>query len=554
MKRKKRKSFANVFWGKFFWITFVLTGLCLFGLFIFVTINKDNCWNGFWEVEKARLDNIQDAAEGGMDDFARKQQFRGAIMAEANQVVSVLYDTDTKELIAGCEEQIVIFRSRSDEAPSTVYCYPTADVPGWKEHREKVAELKTPGNIVYETIDMSHFYQKGDRVVPGSFTVTVTVSDLLEYEMAEDGYEPEYAFVSSFDMSGVIPDDYEQKEIGEGDFKLIPLIVGYSPSNSWLQRYGGIDRAYKLLQEEYAALQANGKELGNYEEWTFFTLTMTGYSEMDLENGQTVALFSVARYDLWETYKIIFFIIAGVLLMFDIVLALILAKISYTQIKAQYDMIDYRKTLMNTMAHDLKSPLMSISGYAENLADNMASGKQEHYANAILENVQYMNGIVESVLALSKTEQEGILPNKKELDVPALLQEVRKRYELQLEEKELQLAVNGQLTLKADESLMAQTLDNLLGNAVKYATPGSTIEVVFDTKYMEMNNACEEDLSDVADTLCEPFVVGSKSRSGKTGSGMGLAIVKNICELHGYRLQVACEKGHFMTKIIFSKK
>ncbi len=551
MRGKKRKRFATVFCRKFFWITVVLAGLYLFGLYVFVQDNKDERWNGFWQVENTRLENIRET--GSAEDFVRKQQFRGALMADANQVVSLLYDGETKEQIAGCEEQLVIMRSRSEEAPSTIYCYPTAQIPGWEEYRKKIAKLKKESNLVSENIQMTYFYQKGEDIVPGSFTVSVSVIDLFEYEIATNGYDPEHAFDYSFDMSEVIPEGYDQKEIGMGSFQFAPLIVGYSTTNPWMKYYGGIDRAKELLEEEYAAMQ-EGKDTDDMEARSFFTLTLKSYSQVELENGRTIVLLSVAHYDLWKTYRTIFLGIAGGLLLFDMLLALILAKLSYAQLKAHYRMEDYRKNLMNTMAHDLKSPLMSISGYAENLANNMAPDKQEHYANAILENVQYMNGIVESVLALSKTEQFGIRLNKEAVNPDDLLKEVQKRYELQMEEKALQVKTAGQLTLKADKGLMLQVLDNLLGNAVKYAIPNSVIQVLFENKYLQMQNACEEDLSDVADTLCEPFVLGSKSRSGKMGSGMGLAIVKNICELHGYRLRVAYEDGQFYAKISFSKK
>lgn len=164
-----------------------------------------------------------------------------------------------------------------------------------------------------------------------------------------------------------------------------------------------------------------------------------------------------------------------------------------------------------------------------------------------------MNRIIESVLELSKVEKEGLSLNRETVDVVVLLNEVRKRYEPQLREKNLQIENKGETTLKADKGLMLQVLDNLLGNAVKYATSDSVVQVILSEKELKMENACETDLSDVVDKLCEPFVVGSESRSGKMGSGMGLAIVKNICELHGYRLKVECESGQFVAKIIFQK-
>lgn len=549
---KKRKTFGNVFLQRFVWITLALALLYLLGLSMFVTVSKDEFRNAFWEAGSTRRSGMRELAEDELEDFDRKQQFKGAVMAESHKVMSILYDADTKEKIAGCEEQFVVVRSKTDASPATMYCYPTADIPGWSEHREKVAALKTKTNLIYETAEMPYFYQNGDKVVPGPFTVSVSVTDLFEFEMATDGYEPEYAFVSSFDAPEEVADEYEKKETAMDNFVLAPLVVGYSPSNPWFQVfYGGADEAYALLQEQYEIVSEQKGEVMDREDESFFKLTMVSVTNEELQDGRKVALLAVACYDVWKSWGWGFVIIAVVLLGFDAVLALVLAKISYTKLKAQYRMEDYRKNLMNTMAHDLKSPLMSISGYAENLENNMAPDKQAHYAKEIQGNVQYMNRIIESVLELSKVEKEGLRLNKEAVDVAALLDEVQKRYELQLGEKKLRIETKGAMKLKADKGLMLQVLDNLLGNAVKYATPDSVVQVIFGDKELRMTNACETDLSDVVDKLCEPFVVGSESRSGKMGSGMGLAIVKNICELHGYRLKVGCEDGQFVTCIFF---
>ncbi len=550
--KKKRKTYWDVFWQKFFWITLVLAGLSFFGMSIFVTITKDNFRNEFYEAENTRRSGIREYEVGEREDFARVQQFRGAAQAEAYQMVSILYDWETKEQIAGCEEQLVIMRPKTEDTPSTMYCYPTADIPGWSEHREKVQALKKDRNLISESVEMPYYYQKGEEVVPGPFTVTVEVTDLFDFEITDAGYEPEFAFVSRFEAPKEITEEYEKKQTATETMELSPLIVGYSKSNPWIYRlYRGADEAYVLLQEYYEKVRSFQDELIYMEEETYFKLKMVSEVSEELKDGRKVGLLATACYDVWETWEGIFLIIAVGLLMFDMILALILAKITYAGLKAQYTTEDYRKNLMNTMAHDLKSPLMSISGYAENLENNMNPGKQEHYAKEIQSNVQYMNRIIESVLNLSKVEKEGLRLNKETVNVAELFNEVQKRYELQLVEKKVQVATEGTQTLKADKGLMLQVLDNLLGNAVKYATPESVVQVALSDKELKMMNACETDLSDVVDKLCDPFVVGSESRSGKTGSGMGLAIVKNICELHGYRLKVGYEDGEFFVCIVF---
>ena len=207
-------------------------------------------------------------------------------------------------------------------------------------------------------------------------------------------------------------------------------------------------------------------------------------------------------------------------------------------------MEDYRKTLMNTMAHDLKSPLMSISGYAENLKESVHSEKREHYASAIMDNVDHMNRIISDILTLSKTEDGNVVLNKTELNAETLIHECLKKYELQMGEHKLTCAVSGSLTLLADKTLFTEALDNLIGNAVKYADSDSEIAFTLDKKSIGISNRCGAEI-DNTDELLKPFVTGDKNRSNKGGNGLGLAIAKNIMDLHKFKMNVKYEDKKF---------
>ena len=245
-------------------------------------------------------------------------------------------------------------------------------------------------------------------------------------------------------------------------------------------------------------------------------------------------------------------LLAGIgllIVLFSALIAFLWAKVSYTRLKAGYDVEDYRRNLMNIMAHDLKSPLMSISGYAENLRDNLHTENQEYYSEAILNNVQYMNGIIESVLSLSKAEQGNVVLKREAFPVSEKLQELVKSQESRLQEKGLKVELAGELVVEADKVLFEQVLYNLLDNAVKYASNNGIIRVMISAEKISFWNLCEADLRAVSDTLCNPFVVGDTNRGGRKGSGLGLAIAKNICELHGFTLELVCEEGSFEAKI-----
>lgn len=233
------------------------------------------------------------------------------------------------------------------------------------------------------------------------------------------------------------------------------------------------------------------------------------------------------------------------LLLIGFVVAWFTSRLSYVRLKAQYDIEDYRKTLVNTLAHDLKSPLMGISGFAENLRNNLHSGKHEYYADSILENVAYMDQLIASVLTLSKSEAGGLKLEKKDTDLRALIQDILQKYQPQLERLPLKTILSGELTLSVDPVLFARVADNLVSNALKYATPDTNLTITLATDSICFANTCAEDLSSVVGHLCEPFVTADESRSAKKGNGLGLALVKNICEYHGFAFEVKYEEHQF---------
>ncbi len=550
MKDRKRKTFAQVFWKKWLWILGISCVVYFVVISAIAQREKDIVKTDFYAGWSQLVNNLNKDEKLLEQGLPNNQRMRAAMYAETHGITTLMYEADTKEIIAGCEEQIFMLQRGEEGEPATVYTYYTSEIPGWDEHRAKLELYKKNLTLYYETVDMPYLYTNGTDAIPGPLTVTVSASGLYEMEIegSVDVPGPTELFVSEFGEPQNIPEGYEKVEVTEDTF-LEPLICGYSATNPWLYRHPSANWSYEYLMNSYERdYNQEGKVFSNEAE-SYFKVVLEAGNYVTVEDSRVVKIRSVCCYDVLDAWGVAFLIFAVVLLVVGLLLALILAKLSHTKLKAQYSIEDYRKNLMNTMAHDLKSPLMSISGYAENLENNMAPGKQEHYARAIQDNVKYMNQVIESVLELSKTEKSGIVLNQENINLKLLLEDAQQKYNLQIKEKNLVIEVEGEISVKADKNLMLQVMDNLLGNAVKYATPGSVVNVTMGSGKLQMSNPCSEDLSVVVNTLCEPFVVGRKSRSGKQGSGLGLAIVKNICELHGYRLQVECRDSCFIVRI-----
>ncbi len=262
-------------------------------------------------------------------------------------------------------------------------------------------------------------------------------------------------------------------------------------------------------------------------------------------------LLGICHYNFIEKWKWECMISYIALTIVTLALAFVTTNVAYMNQKNYYEMDQYRRDITNTMAHDLKSPLMVISGYAENLLEQNLPEKAGHFSKSIIENTTYMNQIIEKTLELSKVESGSYKLQKESVNLREISEELINDYLPQMEERGLEVQVKGDKTLTADKISMRQVLDNIIGNAVKYSVEGSVIEIQMDNHSYVMKNVSAIDFDVDVQELAKPFVKGDDSRSGKKGSGIGLTIVKNLCEQQGYELSLACDDGVFEATIKF---
>ena len=251
-----------------------------------------------------------------------------------------------------------------------------------------------------------------------------------------------------------------------------------------------------------------------------------------------------------ETYLSFIIVLSILYILIDVIVCLLLAKESYNKLKIFYQNEDYRKALMNSMAHDLKTPLTVMSGYAENLKENVQTEKREHYADSILENTAYMNGIITDVLELSKVEDNKSKENFEKFDFCDIAKETVNRYAAALEEKNISTDVTGSFTRKANKAGMERVMDNIIGNAVKYTNNGGSIKIYakdkpFSRHELIIENSPIAPLTVKPEKLWEPFVKGDESRSENNGTGLGLSIVRNILLSYGFKSKIKVKGNSF---------
>lgn len=200
-----------------------------------------------------------------------------------------------------------------------------------------------------------------------------------------------------------------------------------------------------------------------------------------------------------------------------------------------------RMNLFSHIAHDLKTPMTTISGYAGALANGLVEepDKQREYHLAIKAKSAQMNQLIDQLLSYSKLGTPQYQLNFQNIDLVELLRvscaTLFGEIESKLMKLELQLPDNS-LYYMADSIEITRAISNLLTNAIHHNPMGSLLAV----SLKDEPHRIEIQIADngaaipkgISRRLFEPFFSGSHSRSTNSGSGLGLAIVKKVMEQH----------------------
>lgn len=271
---------------------------------------------------------------------------------------------------------------------------------------------------------------------------------------------------------------------------------------------------------------------GNLDEGYSLTFSVTPMTTKDLIEVLPEVVIGNA---------VIWFAAAGIV-------AGIIAYINYLRSLSTYRIFEYRKQLTDSMAHDLKTPLAAVSAYAENLEEDVNPEKHAYYSSTIRENVESMNKSIEKILDFSKSETGKRKLSKSNIDIRKLIEDEISATKELFEKRDITIVLEGECVIRSDKELLEQAINNLIGNAAKYARPESTYNIVIDKKTLTMSNLTDQKIKDVNE-LKKPFVKGEKSRGSMTGNGLGLAIADNCLASAGHKLDLSFEDETFKTTI-----
>lgn len=246
------------------------------------------------------------------------------------------------------------------------------------------------------------------------------------------------------------------------------------------------------------------------------------------------------------------FIMIHYFVLFNIVIAVLAVWFYLIHLKKYrlQEQEEYRRTLTNTLAHDLKSPLMVISGYAENLTNGVHPEKSDYYAGQILEKTHYMNELIHNVLALSKLEEQSIRLPLEKIDAAAVIREHLMRHMDTLQKRKIQTELTDEaFIIHANPTMFERMVSNLVDNAIQHTPDSGEIQLIISEKKMLLRNTCPEDTTQSAEELAQPFVKGDQSRSGNHGTGIGLPIVLNLAKQQKLSCKLSIKDGFFIVSI-----
>ncbi|RII28646.1 MAG: two-component sensor histidine kinase [Geobacter sp.] len=211
------------------------------------------------------------------------------------------------------------------------------------------------------------------------------------------------------------------------------------------------------------------------------------------------------------------------------------------------------------VSHELRTPLTILRGEIEvGLKWAKEPDEFRELMKSNMEEVNRMSRIVESLLELSRAEENGLSLNLQEVELRELLQELIHQFSTLAAEKGvlLEFVVDRPARIRGDRTRLQQVFLNLLDNALKYTESGNTVRLSLenDEAYAKVSVSDRGQGIPTADLpyIFDRFYRVDEARNrADGGSGLGLSLVKSYTEAHGGRIDVVSEVGKGSTFTVF---
>ncbi|WP_019593593.1 PAS domain-containing protein [Thioalkalivibrio sp. ALM2T] len=213
-----------------------------------------------------------------------------------------------------------------------------------------------------------------------------------------------------------------------------------------------------------------------------------------------------------------------------------------------------KSDFLSNMSHELRTPMNAVLGFAQLLeSDPALEDQQRGYLDEITRAGRHLLDLINEILDLARIEAgrmqvdpEPVAPGPVLEDCLSLLAPVAREYRVELEPDQL-----PEVMLEADPRRLKQVLLNLLSNAIKYNRPGGSVRVSCEPSEAEVRIAIHDSGPGLNAEQCrrlfQPFERLAADQQGIEGSGVGLAITRNLVDLMGGEIGVDSVQGEGST-------
>ena len=209
-----------------------------------------------------------------------------------------------------------------------------------------------------------------------------------------------------------------------------------------------------------------------------------------------------------------------------------------------------RRQMTADIAHDLRTPLSVIRGYCEGLRDGVLKPTPNTF-RTMYQEAEHLSLLVEDLRTLSLADAGELKLARQRVSPRELLERIAAAHQLRAQEHQITFQVNAEANLpevNVDPERMAQVMNNLVGNALRYTPAGGQITLAAtqnaDQVYLTVQDTGAGIAPDDLPRIFDRSYRGDASRGQEAGeSGLGLAIAKSIVEAHGGRIWAESQWG-----------
>ena len=211
---------------------------------------------------------------------------------------------------------------------------------------------------------------------------------------------------------------------------------------------------------------------------------------------------------------------------------------------------DMRKEFSANVSHELKTPLTSISGYAEIMKNGLVRPEDiPNFSERIYKEAKRLITLIEDIIKLSKLDEGSVEIEKEEVDLYELSREIISRLSMQASMKHVHVSLSGEpVTYVGIRQILDEMIYNICENAIKYNVEGGSVSVwvgsTLNGPKVQVNDTGIGIPKEHQERIFERFYRVDKSHSKERGgTGLGLSIVKHGALLHNAKVRVESDTG-----------